>query len=124
MLVTIYTRDLEPITVVRLAPWAIAMLKEHGHIALAAMPRHVLAAPEESEIPLIENWVVRLRGDEIRLGGARTWILTTSDEEVALALKSAFLPGQVRDVKEREHEARGEGMRMAIDLIRRLGGDA
>lgn len=124
MYVTVYTRDLEPITVVWLAPWAERLLTENGDIRLAAYPTTQFR-PDPDPIPRYENWVVDLRGEQLRLGGARTWILIASDEKLALLLKSAFLPGQKRELHERESEARAsgkaQGIAMAFDIIRRLG---
>lgn len=119
---TVYNRDLEPITIVWLAPWAERMLGECGYIAFAASPpMSTRAFFDPCDAPVIENWVVRMRGEQLRLGRVRTWILIADDERLALLLRSAFLPGQRSAVLERERDARDEGVLMALSIIRRLG---
>lgn len=124
MLATIYTRELEPITIVWIGSWAEKMLRDHGRILLAGVfptPR-TISNPDEP--PKLENWIVRLRGHLVRIGGAETWVLTTDDEELALTLKAAFLPGQQRHVRDLERIAMGKGVGLAFELIRKLGGGA
>lgn len=119
---TVYTRDLEPITVLWLAPWAVRMLHENGVVAFAVHPEQK-AAYDPDAMPRLESWVVRLRGEKIRLGRAWTWLLIADDEALALMLRAAFLPGQQGAVRERERVARAEGIEMAFSIVRRLGGD-
>lgn len=119
---TVYTRDLEPITVVWLAPWAVRLLNETGRIAFAAEPP-ALVAYERDAVPQANSWVVRLRGELIRMGRAHTWLLIADDEDLALMLRAAFLPGQQGAVRERERKAAAEGAAMAFDIIRRLSDD-
>lgn len=118
----IYNSDLELLTVVWLAPWAVQMLNEHGHIAFAAVPPMRMDYDPDAT-PQLENWVVRLRGDQLRLGHARTWVLVTEDEELALLLRAAFLPGQQHALRDLESQARREGAAAVLDIIRKLGGD-
>lgn len=120
MHVTVYSRDLEPITVIWLAPWAVRMLTEHRCIAFAAI-QALQASSQLDAIPQHENWVIRMRGEQLRLGVAQTWILIADDEELALMLRSAFLPGQHRAVREIERQAKSEGAAMALSIIRQLG---
>lgn len=119
---TVYTRDLEPITVVWLAPWAVRLLNETGRIAFAALPS-ALTAYDPDASPRAERLVVRLRGELIRMGRAHTWLLIADDEDLALMLRAAFLPGQQGAVRERERKAAAEGAAMAFDIIRRLSDD-
>lgn len=121
MRATVYSRDLEPITVVWLAPWAVQMLNETGCIAFAIVPA-VPVAFDPDAVPRLENWVVQLRGERLRLGFAQTWVLIADDEELALMLRAAFLPGQQRAIRELERDAFGKGAATAFSIIRRLGG--
>ena len=117
----IYTKELEPITVVWLASWAVKMLRDHSHVAFAVCPPMSAGLSDFNDFSTMKSWVVRLRGDEIRMNRASTWILTTDDEEVALLLKAAFLPGQQQALRERDRVAMAKGAMSAFDLIRRLG---
>ena len=121
----IYTRALEPITVVWLAQWAVHMLSECGRINFAIHPPVATSNIEDAVAPIGADWVVRLRGEQLRLGAARTWILIADDEELALMLSAAFMPGQQGAVREHERQARqqgrDEGARFAFNIIRQLG---
>jgi|GEM_PF-3323717 len=118
---TVYTRDLEPITVIWLAPWAVQQLNESGNIAFG-IESHAPTTFAPDAMPQLERWVVRLRGVKFRLGYAQTWLLVADDDELALMLRAAFLPGQQRAIRELERESFGKGAATAFSIIRRLSG--
>lgn len=114
----LYTEDFEPITVLQLTESARQVLDAQGRVRL-----HVqgdfdfrwLADPEPPAtfIPkIVEIWA-----EGFTRGGRVTWFLFTRDDENALLLRSAFLPGQRRDLRDERAEAFGRGFLKALTLL-------
>lgn len=109
MKAVLYTHDLIPITVLDLDPWMVQYLDQNRQFVLAAYPPFKVDAPSDDELARMTLHTVRITADLIRRGSYEAYMLFTHDEESALILKSAFLPGQlstINDIKERER-ARG-----------------
>ena len=116
MRAVLYTHDMEPITVLELKRWAWEFLERTGIVRL-----HV------AEPPLTTPWsgppanglfrIVTIKAERLRRGNQEHLMLFTSDEESALLLESAFLPGQHRWVQERERVAFAQGFLHALDML-------
>ena len=109
----IYAYDWEPITVVELSEFAAEELAQRRRVELAAP----LAFPEvvsekAKRCPLMR--VVRLEATMFMADGRQQMALRTEDEESALLLKAAFLPGQRAALKEHERTAFARGFLTAL----------
>ena len=118
MKAVLYTHDLEPITVLQLQPWAVEYLQRHRSVRLAVTPP--LPDFPVEPLPTDMTCVVRtvtITADWLFKDGHRTMMLFTRDEESALLLRAAFLPGQTRELREREAEAFSRGFLYALDRL-------
>lgn len=116
MRAVLYTHDLEPITVLELKPWAWDFLERTGIVRL-----HVPMPPANtpwSGPPVMEPLrIVTIQAERLCRGSQEHLMLFTRDEESALLLESAFLPGQHRRVQDRERMAFAQGFLHALDLL-------
>lgn len=117
--VVLYTQDLEPITVIELKPWTEGYLNRHGQVNIAVTPIFKLMDYDPGPPPIhAEFHQVCIQAEMLHRKGRRHMLLITRDEESALLLKSAFLPGQYRELQERERRARADGFIMALNALR------
>ena len=122
MLTVLYTNDFEPITVLSLQRSAVRMLEDHGRISLAVLtpPSPQANGPPVGRPAWDEMCSVRyvsIFAEKLCRRGKTTMMLFTDDEEAALLLKAAFLPGQTRAVNDREMAGFGRGFLAALDLL-------
>lgn len=118
MKAVLYAYDLEPITVLQLEPWAHQFLIEHGSVRLAVYPRSIaIANPQVTPVLDMRKYIVNILAELIRRGPHEALMLFTNDEEAALLLKAAFLPGQYREVQERESDSFAKGFLHAINSL-------
>ncbi len=105
MRVVLYTTDFEPITVLELPMWLLDQLERQGVVRVAVPPRpdEILKqlreqiennGPIQPQMDIVEIFCERLRwkDDSIKT------ILITPNEELALALRPDWLPGQQQAV--------------------------
>lgn len=122
MRTVLYTEDMEPITVMELQPWAMEYLQKNGRVYFAVhrpMSVQALTAADFDRVPDCTVWQVCIRAEVFIRRGVEHMFLFTSDEEQALLLKSAFLPGQWGEVRERERQAWGKGFMDALNFAAR-----
>ena len=118
MRVVLYADDMEPITVIDLPEMAEGYLNKRGMVRLAVMlppTLSVLAAqypPERDGMKTVEIFAERI----VRRGREHM-MLFTRDEESALLLKCAFLPGQQAGLQERERDAFARGFLKALAAV-------
>ena len=113
MRTVIYTEDMLPITVVDIHSDLIRMMQSGRPIMLQAHEPLKFVAPNE---PV--DWTRKIELKRVMLymeplyrkGGHRSWLCFTKDEESALILQAAFLPGQLSEVRRREEASYWEGM--------------
>lgn len=98
MNVVLYTTDFEPITVLNLPMWLLDQLEKVGQVRVAVppSPQQMMKAMTESEPPSMPQLDVvdifceklRWKDDTVKT------ILITPNDELALALRPEWLPGQ------------------------------
>lgn len=99
MRVVLYTRDFEPITVLDLPVWLLEQLEKQGAIRIAVAPTlKSIAEALNQELPpmpeVIDIYCRKLRWEDDTL----KTILITNNDELALALRPDWLPGQQQAV--------------------------
>lgn len=95
MNVVLYTRDFEPITILDLPVWLLDRMEQQGRVRVAVKPPVQLPEPEqpvqlEADLQTVVLECLRIRWTD---GNYKT-IIVTQDDELALALKPDWLPGQ------------------------------
>lgn len=127
MRVVLYAYDFEPITILDLDAWSVGRLREARTVLLVCPPqwdmKSILDFDPSAPIKPIHIKTVRLDAEPLRrmdrTGRAEeAMLLFTADEESALLLKSVFLPGQYKEVHEREQDA---GDRAVSDFVKLIG---
>ena len=114
----LFTLDFEPITVIDLPMWAHEIALERQYFRMEVMDPPKLYG--DIEVRLIEPKMVTIRAQKfIWIDKSERIIYVTADEEAALLLQSAFLPGQMKDVQEQRKSAFSQGILFALDKMRR-----
>jgi hypothetical protein len=100
MNVVLYTDDFEPITVIDLPLWLLEQLERQGQVRVAVL-RPVQYTPESVAVGSVEGPdVVTIYCEKLRWkDGTTKPILVTYDEDLALALRPDWLPGQRQAVQ-------------------------
>ena len=117
MRVVLYADDMEPITVIELSATAEEFLNKCGMVKLAVRVPPALPLLTEQQAPIVSDWIVRIFSERFVRHGREYRMLFTRDEESALLLKCAFLPGQQARLQEREREAFASGFLYALNRI-------
>ncbi len=117
MRVVLFAEDMEPITVLDLPPVAADHLERYGRVRVPVLQPLRLTPPTEG--PKTEDCrAVEIYAEKLRRNGVPHMMLFTRDEEAAMLLRSALLPGQRRDAQDaaREQFAMGfiAGLRAAM----------
>lgn len=119
MRVVLYADDMEPITVIDLPALAEVYLNERGMVLLAVMLPPMLSVIAAQHPPGRDSIkTVEIFAERIVRHGREHMMLFTRDEESALLLKCAFLPGQQAGLQERERDAFARGF---LDALARIG---
>lgn len=118
MRVVIYATDFEPITVIELTRFAVEYLEAHGRVSLAVqLPASFMPCINE-DAPQISFRQVDIWAERLRFPNGEHLMLFTRNEEAALQLKSAFLPGQRAALQQSQADAFAKGF---FDALQRLG---
>lgn len=118
MRVIVFDRELhEPLTIVNLPVHLFEMGKAGMPIALAP-ERPMMAHPYAAGVPEVEDIeIVYLRLERVSRGSSDNiifWYAYADDPELALALRCAYLPGQLGDVRRRERASYLKGLLAAF----------
>lgn len=118
MRAVLYAYDLEPITIIDVPLSDIDHLRKHSivRIHVPTYPRVMpsnLAAPVDCEFKM-----VTIRAEKFVFGDQETMMLFTHDEETALQMKAAFLPGQLGAIQDLQRNAFAYGF---LTALRKLG---
>lgn len=114
MRTVLYAQDMEPITILELTGWQQDFLEKHGEVRLAVIPPVKMTPPIEPQPELLNLWQVRITAEKFRRNGVYHLMLFTNDEEHALLLKAAFLPGQRWTLQNIERNAFAKGFLQAF----------
>lgn len=118
MRVVLYADDMEPITVIDLPALAEGYLSERGRARLAVMLPPMLSVLAAQQPPAQDGIkTVEIFAERFIRHGREHMMLFTRDEESALLLKCAFLPGQNAGLQEREREAVARGFLKALAAV-------
>lgn len=119
MRVVLYTNDLEPITVLELSEFAKRHLEVHRRVrlpvyeSLSRMVAPLDGGPSKPCPKYVDIW------SEIFVRcGDRHMFLFTHDDEAALLLRAAFLPGQQRALNDHRAQAFADGFLHALRELR------
>lgn len=119
MRAVLYTKDFEPITVIELSRWTADFLLKRHYVVLPVRERLTQFKIHEP-IDLAGSMVklVRIRAERfVKDKDHEALVLFTDDDEHALLLEAAFLPGQRQGLKDRAAEAFGEGFLAALGMV-------
>jgi len=119
MRVVLYADDMEPITVIDLPPMATRYLNERGMVRLAVQLPPMLSVLAAQQAPMLDDCkTVTIFAERLVRHSREHMMLFTRDDESALLLKSAFLPGQQAEFQERERTAFARGF---LEALARVG---
>lgn len=113
MKAVIYTEDMEPITVIDI-PLGLWQALEHGRVVRFEIKNPLKLNVNYSEPERIQARTVHIHGELLVRRGKKHLMLFTRDEEFAMLLKAAFLPGQYGEVQARQRDARVQGFLQAL----------
>ena len=123
MRVVLYADDMEPITVIDLPAMAEEYLNKHNHVQLPVQLPPMLSVRAARQAPAFADFkIVTIFAERIVRHGREHMMLFTQDEESALLMKCAFLPGQQAGMQERERTAFARGFLDALAAIVKVGG--
>lgn len=118
MNVVLYTRELEPITVVDIPIDGIRFAQKRGRLVLAVMDPVCLDSKAScSPVQMLQMRTVGLEFVPLRYRDAEGWLALVDDETNALAIEPGWLPGQ--QVMLNRH---AKVQRMLMDALFRLMG--
>ena len=118
MKAVLYTQQLEPITVVDLPMWALEKLGKGEYINIPVpLPPVLVPGRFPEPVDLYREQRVVIHGERFTRRGCDVLMLFTNNEETALMLKAAFLPGQEGEVQNRQAKAFASGFLRAIQTM-------
>ena len=112
----LYAHDMEPITVFNLTEASYRFLRKN-RMAHLPIPSQKVKMVMPGDPIVMEKIDVRVVAEIVFVRGVERMILVTPDEECALLLKCAFLPGQVSGVQEHEKSAFSRGVLYALSRL-------
>ena len=117
MRVVLYTDDMEPITVLQLSDFAAGLLEKRGRVSVPIIEpvRYMPPAPDEKFGVNFRQ--VNIWAEAFMRNGVRHLFLFTNDEEAAMMLRSELLPGQHKEVQERERQAFARGFVQGLQAV-------
>ncbi len=117
MNIVLYTRDMEPITIIDLPMWAVEIGERQRMVAVELMDPVRMAQPSDmSEDPRLMARTVWLDFHPIRFYDQKSWLITVENEELALLLKPSWLPGQRKMINDYERKVKN----LTLNLLQAL----
>lgn len=124
MNVVLYTRDMEPITIIDLPLWALKHGERLGFVQIEHIDSVTMNRLEKGD-PVIQGMVARritLEFIPIRLQDKRSWLVMVDDEALALELLPGWLPGQRKSINAYERSISSLAKALLETLARGAGG--
>lgn len=119
MNVVLYTRDMEPITIIDLPMWALDHGERLGGVNVAVMDATQLEPVNPTDpVPPANFAIVRMAFHRLRFYDKQSWIITVDNDELALKLKPSWLPGQRGAINEYQRIT-SELSRVLLDVLAR-----
>lgn len=115
--VVLYTEDMEPITVLQLTEFARQALLERAYVILPITGPIDYLMPHPDDQQTQELRQVVIYAERLYRKGKIHHMLFTKNEESALLLKAAFLPGQQSALNEREVQGIAKGFLAALESL-------
>ncbi len=124
MNVVLYTRDMEPITVIDLPLWALEFAQRMGRVRIeAADPVDMNQLMPGQRVDSLRFHIVTLEFHRLLLSRDReSWIVTVDDDVLALKLRPSWLPGQRAKINQYESETKKLAGMLLDVLSRGVGG--
>lgn len=98
MRVVLYTKDMEPITIIEMPLWLLEQLERVGMVKVAVRePKEKLLMADPQDLHPTETLNIYCEKLRWRDGSVKP-IVVVDDDELALALKPEWLPGQVQAI--------------------------
>lgn len=119
MNIVLYTQDFDPITVIDL-PLEMIELGAKLRFVRVAVPEPFRVTPPSGLIAPSWPRVCDIEFHRMSWYGQQKWVMTTRNEEAALALRPSWLPGQQGEVNRMRRQAQ-IGEQFALALMRALG---
>lgn len=114
----VFTQDFEPITAITLDRGMVEYLDKTRRLTLPVLEPLEIEGPPVDEVPYATFKTVRLTAEPFWRQGERAgFFLFTVDEANAMLLQSVLLPGQQREVREREKTAMSKGVAAALRFV-------
>lgn len=118
MRVVLYANDMEPITVIEIENSTYEYICNYGIVNIHVPSRPFCSVLIPSGPIQIDNIkIVSIFAERFVRNGREHRMLFTHDEESAMLLKCAFLPGQQARLQERERAAFARGIIAALNSI-------
>ncbi len=112
----LYTRELEPITIIDLSIAMERILREQGRVTLHIPSKFVLT--EDLAMPISDHQKrIDLTAESFRYRNVATVMLFVDDEEAALLLPASFLAGQTSALNNAKADAFARGFMRALELL-------
>ncbi len=124
MNVVLYTRDMEPITVIDLPLWALEFAQRMGRVRIEASdPVDMTQLMPGQRVDSLRFHIVTLEFHRLLLSRDReSWIVTVDDDVLALKLRPSWLPGQRAKINQYESETKKLAGMLLDVLSRGVGG--
>ena len=120
MRTVLYDYYFEPITILELSEFAVNHLNKYRSVRIPVPISPLTKISDPDSIPNNINFkTVTITCDILIKNNIKHMVLFTNDDENALLLKSAFLPGQRSQLSEIEKNAFAKGFIKACNLIGR-----
>lgn len=124
MNIVLYTRDMEPITVIDLPLWALEYGEQRRYVQVELMDPVPWPPHPVGQLVAVDHLTARRVTIEfvpIHLRGKRSWLAMVDDEVLALNLKPSWLPGQRGAINQYERTARDLASTLLNVLARASG---
>jgi hypothetical protein len=118
MRTVLYAHDMEPITILELNEFHVSILDKSPCLVIPITPEIKVTYEPFNPMEMCNSWTVTITQERFIRHNEVHRFLFTHDEENAMLLKSAFLPGQRWALKQVERDAFAEGFLRAFRMLR------
>lgn len=109
--------DFEPITVIDVPEWMMKMIRSNEVVRLSIPLILPTGVYNYDPVEPVSFRDVHIFGERLRRNNQESWLMFTKHDELAMLLKSTYLPGQRGDLAKQRKEAFVEGIVHAISIM-------